>query len=218
MKHGLTIKGAIFDMDGVLVDSEKLYQRFWIQACADYGFVLTEEQSLSLRSNSPEVAIPKFKAWFGEDVNYNQLRDRRRKLMSEYIDANGVELKSGAEEIIEYLKSQDIKIALATASPLKRAEHYLSPYGLMEKFDAVVCGSMVEHGKPAPDIYLCAAKALDLNPCECIAVEDSPTGVRSSSAAGCVCVFVPDLTPPEEQISSLVYYIVKDLDEIRKIV
>ena len=157
-------KGAIFDMDGVLVDSERLYMRFWQEACAFNGFEMTGEMALSLRSNSPETAIPKFRMWFGESADYYGIRELRRKLMAEYIDKSGVDLKPGAQEIIEYLKQKGIKTALATASPVKRARHYLEPHGLFDKLDAVVSGTSVPRSKPAPDIYLAAAGLLGIPP------------------------------------------------------
>lgn len=211
------IKGVIFDMDGVLVDSERLYLKFWQEACSSFGLNLSEEQGLELRSNSPEEAIPKFNTWFGEAADYMQIRELRRKLMAEHIDKYGVELKPGAAELAEYLKSRGIKIALATASPIKRAERYLSTYGLFDKFDAVVGGGMVAQGKPAPDIYICAAHLLEL-PCkECIAVEDSPSGIISAHTADCVTVMIPDLTPPPDELLPMIDYVCENLWALKNI-
>ena len=207
-------RGVIFDMDGVLVDSERLYMRFWREACAEYGFTLTQEMALSLRSNSPETATPKFLKWFGETADYHRIRERRRRLMADYIDKNGVELKKGAAEILDYLKRKDILIALATASPVKRARHYLAPYGLFEKFDAVVSGSDIASSKPAPDIYIKAAQLLGLAPGECIAVEDSPSGIISAKTAGCFTVMIPDLTQPDGDIADYIDLVAQSLDDL----
>lgn len=212
------IHGVIFDMDGVLVDSERLYLRFWQEACAAYGFALSEEQGLSLRSNSPETAIPKFRAWFGEGADYAAIRDTRRELMARYIDENGVALKEGAAELVHYLKTHGIKIALATASPVKRAQYYLEPHGLFEQFDAVVSGADVAHSKPAPDIYLKAADALGLPPSQCMAVEDSPTGIAAAHAAGCFTVMIPDLTPPDKQTRLLTDCVLESLADIINVI
>ena len=208
------IQGVIFDMDGVLVDSERLYLRFWREACALYGFTLSEEQGLSLRSNSAETAIPKFRAWFGEGADYAAIRDTRRQLMAKYIDENGVALKEGAAEVITRLKQDGVKLALATASPVKRARYYLEPHGIFGQFDAVVSGTSVAHSKPAPDIYLKAAAALGLPPANCMAVEDSPTGIVSAHAAGCFTVMVPDLTPPDDETRRLTNCVVERLTDI----
>ena len=208
-------RGAIFDMDGVLVDSEKLYLRFWQEACAMAGFDMSREQALSLRSNSPETAIPKFLAWFGSNADYHKIRDLRRTMMAEFIDRNGVDIKDGAADILIYLKKKGCKTALATASPVRRAKHYLEPHGLFDKFDAVISGSDVLRSKPAPDIYLAAAKALGLPPEDCIAVEDSPSGILSAKSAGCFTVMVPDLTPPDDSLLPYIDRIAVSLAEIR---
>ena len=211
-------EGVIFDMDGVLVDSERLYMRFWREACAAYGFVLTQEMALSLRSNSPEAAIPKFRAWFGESADYHEIRALRRRLMAKYIDMNGVELKDGAAEIIDFLRGKGLKIALATASPVKRAMHYLQPHGLFEKFDAVVSGADIARSKPAPDIYIAAAKALGLPPEKCFAVEDSPAGIISARTAGCFTVMIPDLTPPDDDILPCIDCLADELNDLKALI
>lgn len=197
MKERAAIRGVIFDMDGVLVDSERLYLRFWREASAALGFSMSEEQALSLRSNSPEAAIPKFRAWFGEGADYYAIRELRRERMARYIDAHGVALKEGAADTLAALKTKGYRIALATSSPARRAAKYLPP-ALFDAFDAVVSGTDVARSKPAPDIYLRVAEALSLRPEQCMAVEDSPTGVEAARAAGCFTVMVPDMTQPDE--------------------
>ena len=214
MSLSRAIKGAVFDMDGVLVDSEKLYLRFWQEACAAYGLTLTHEQGLSLRSNSPEAAIPKFAAWFGKEADYYAIRELRRKRMADFIDRHGVECKPGAEAILRLLRSKGIRTALATASPVKRARHYLGPHGLFDLFDAVISGADIGRSKPAPDIYLAVAKAIGLSPEECIAVEDSPAGLISAKTAGCFTVMIPDLTQPEKDLTPYIDFLAKELTDI----
>ncbi len=205
-------------MDGVIVDSEKLYLRFWQEACAAFGFELSTEQGLSLRSNSPETAVPKFLAWFGDKADYHQIRDTRRKMMADHIDRYGVEIKPGASEVLDYLRNKGIKTALATASPVRRARHYLEPCGLYDKFDAVVSGADISRSKPAPDIYLRAAQLLKLCPEDCIAVEDSPSGIVSAKTAGCFTVMIPDLTPPDDEITGMIDLLAHDLRELKTLV
>lgn len=139
-------------------------------------------------------------------------------MMADYIDKYGVDMKDGAAEILSYLKEKGCKIALATASPVKRAKYYLEPYGLFDKFDAVISGSDVLRSKPAPDIYLAAAKALGLPPENCIAVEDSPSGILSAKSAGCFTVMVPDLTPPDDSLLPYIDRIAVSLADIRTII
>jgi HAD superfamily hydrolase (TIGR01509 family) len=201
-------------MDGVLVDSESLYMRFWQEACASFGYTLDWSQALSLRSNSPETATPKFRAWFGEEADYHAIRQVRREMMARYIDQIGVALKPGAAEVIGRLKADGLRLALATSSPLRRAEHYLAPHGILSQFDAVVCGTEVAHSKPAPDIYCHAAAALGLPPSECAAVEDSPSGIRSAHDAGCFTVMIPDLSEPDEEILPMIDCVLTSLEEL----
>lgn len=205
-------------MDGVLVDSERLYLRFWQEACAKFGFALSREQGLSLRSNSPETAIPKFMAWFGERADYTQIRDTRREIMERYIDKHGVKLKEGAAETMCYLAEHGIKTALATASPVSRAKQYLGPHGLFDKFDVVVSGAGVARSKPAPDIYLKAAAELGLSTSECMAVEDSPTGILSAHNAGCFTVMIPDLTQPDNETLLLTNCVLEKLTDIKQLI
>lgn len=212
------IRGVIFDMDGVLVDSERLYLQFWQEACANFGFELSEKQGLSLRSNSPETAIPKFILWFGEDADYMKIRDLRRELMAQYIDEYGINLKDGAIEIMDYLGQHGIKTALATSSPIRRARYYLEPHGLFEKFDAIVSGTSVANGKPAPDIYLKAINELGLTASECMAVEDSPTGIVSAHRAGCFTLMIPDLTMPDNDTLVMTDCVLDKLTDIKRII
>ena len=218
MEKNTVFKGAIFDMDGVLVDSEKLYLRFWQEACEAYGFSLSYEQALSLRSNSPEAAKPKFLKWFGEGADYFAIRELRRKLMAEYIDRNGVALKQDVEQVLRVLREKRIKLAVATASPMKRARHYLEPHGIFSLFDAVISGNDLIRSKPAPDIYIAAAKELGLSPHECIAVEDSPAGIISAKTAGCFTVMVPDLSPPDEYIMPSIDYLAVTISDILSLI
>ncbi len=211
------IKGAIFDMDGVLINSEILYQRFWIEALKFFGYNATENHILSLRSLTGKNAEKKLKSFFGEELNYKKVKEKRIELMDNYISKNGVEAKPGGNFILQYLKEKGIKLALATSSPLERAKEHLSLVGLYKYFDEFVCGSMVKNSKPQPDIYLLAAKKLNLPSEECIAVEDSPNGAIAGINAGCKTVFIPDLTPCPEELKSRIFALCSNLREIKDI-
>lgn len=208
------IKGFIFDMDGVLIDTEKLYNRFWCQAANEFGYPMKFEHALTIRSLSAQFAIPKLNSIFGEEFRYYDVKKRRIELMNDYIDNNGVEIKKGADVLIDYLKGNDIKIAVATSSDFERTKRYLSMVGLYNKIDEFVYGNQVQRSKPMPDIYLEAAKKLNLNPSDCIAVEDSQNGALSAISAGCKTIIVPDLDYPDEQMESKLYMVVDSLDGI----
>lgn len=200
----MDIKGVIFDMDGLMLDTEKLLKRFWIKAAGEYGFDMKTEHVLGIRSLAAKYAIPKLQGIFGEDFDYQKIRSRRIELMNDYIRENGIEKKKGLDELLEYLKGK-FSIAVATATDYERTEMYLKKVGVFEYFDKIICGPMVENGKPAPDIYLKAAEELGLPPEECAALEDSPNGILSAYRAGCKPIMVPDLSQPDEETMSMLY-------------
>lgn len=213
----INVKGVLFDMDGVILDTEKLYTRFWCEAAQDLGFPMTHEMALGMRSLSREVGERQLKAYLGEEVDYQQVRSKRIEMMSEFIKENGVELKPGIHELLDFLKENGIKTAVATSSPLDRTKEYLGQVGLVDAFDELVSGHMVEHGKPAPDIYLYAAKKLGLKPEECLVLEDSPTGLLAAYRAGCIPVMVPDQDQPDEETRNRAYAVVENLVAVKEL-
>lgn len=207
----MLIKAVIFDMDGVIVDTEKLLVKYWCQAANEMGFPMTREHALNLRSLSSRYAEPYLKGLFGDVFNYRKVRARRIELMEDDIDKNGVQIKPGLEELMNYLKENGYKIAVATATDFDRAVPYLQKAKVYGKLDAVCCGPQVEHGKPDPDIYLFAAQKLGVEPWECLAIEDSPNGIKSAYSAGMYTVMIPDLTQPDRELQSMIYMKCEDL-------
>lgn len=199
------IKGVIFDMDGLMIDTEKLLMKFWIQSANEYGFDMKKEHVLSIRSLAPEYAVGKLKSFLGDDFDYYKVKKRRIELMNDYISRYGIEKKYGIDELLRYLTENNIRKAVATATDIKRTEKYLSQLEIIDYFDKIVSASMVEHGKPAPDIYLAAAAGINLDPKECMALEDSPNGICSAYRAGCMPVMVPDLSQPDEETEKLLF-------------
>lgn len=210
----MQIKGVIFDMDGVLLDTEKLYVRFWCEAANFYGYNMQKRHALAIRSLARPFAIERLKGFFGQDFDYYAVHHKRVELMDKYINEHGVETKPGALQTLQYLKAHNYKIALATATNTERTERCLKQTGLYEYFDQILCASMVAKGKPEPDIYLKAAELLCLAPNECIAVEDSPNGVKSAYGAGCRVVMVPDLDLPDEDTEKMTCKVAKSLTEL----
>lgn len=209
------IKAVLFDMDGTLVDTEKYYRRFWPLAMAEFGYHLTDEQVLSMRSLGRPFAPARLKEWFGENLDYYAIRKRRTEIMEECLDREGIQLKPGAVEILEELKHRGILAAVATASPLERTEKYLSKTGIRSYFDRIISATQVKEGKPSPDIYLYACEQLGLAPSECMAVEDAPNGILSAYRAGLKVVMVPDQTQPDEELRKLLYGCVDRLDDLK---
>ncbi|MBQ1349827.1 MAG: HAD family phosphatase [Ruminococcus sp.] len=213
----MKIKGVISDMDGVILDSEKLYVRFWCEAGQFYGFPFERKHALGIRSMARPFAIERLQGWFGDSFDYDTVRNKRIELMNAYVEKHGIEAKPDAEKLLSYLKEKGIAVALATATPKDRAEEYLRRVGLLQYFDEVVSARMVKNGKPAPDIYLFAAEKLGLKPEECMALEDSQNGIRSANTAGCKTVMVPDLDGPTGEIMPLLYDVADGLWDVVRI-
>lgn len=212
------VKAVVFDMDGLILDTEKLLVKYWCQAANEFGFPMHREHALNIRSLARKFAVPYLQGIFGEEFDYVKIRSRRMELMTEALRQNGLETKRGIVELLDFLKEQGIPAAVATATDFERTKDYLTRVGIFSRFDKIVCATMVESGKPKPDIYLYAAQQLGLPPEQCMALEDSPNGVRSASAAGCITVMVPDLTPPDEELHKLIYAAADSLLDVRDII
>lgn len=208
------IKAVIFDMDGLILDTEKLLIRFWVQAANEAGFPMTREQALGIRSMHRSFAIPHLQEIFGKEFDYVKIRSRRMKLMNEWLDSHKLEIKPGVTELLDYLNGRNIPAAVCTATDFERTRDYLTRVGIFERFDKIICATMVEFGKPFPDIYLYAAEQLGLSPSECMALEDSPNGVKSAASAGCSTIMIPDLTEPDEELDGVNFTRVGSLSDI----
>lgn len=208
------IQTVIFDMDGTLIDTEKYYRVFWPKALATFGYTMTDEQALSMRSLGRPFAPVRLKEMFGEELDYYAVRNLRKDMMEEHLDRVGLELKPGVLECLQTLREKGVTIAIATATDMERTEKYLAKLGIREYFDRLISATMVKEGKPSPDIYLYACEQLGEKPENCIAVEDSPNGVLSAYRAGCKVVLVPDQTPADAEIGQYLYACIQRIDEV----
>lgn len=212
------VKAVIFDMDGVLIDTEKHYNAAWCEAARMAGFEnFQREHALMLRSCDARLASEMMKDIFGESFDYYAIREIRRSLVAERLDKYGLEKKPGIDDILAFLHERKIKAAVATATPIELTLQHLEKIGVRDQFDKIVSAKQVPNGKPAPDVYLFACEQIGESPSDCIAVEDSPNGIKSAYAAGCKPVMVPDLTQPDEEIRPILYAVVDTLEDIKEL-
>ncbi len=212
------IKAVLFDLDGTLTDTEKYYQTAWPEALRYFGYEVSDDIALEFRSLGRPFAPMRFKEMFGENFDYQAVREYRKSLVEGIIRENGIPLKPGAREILGWLRENGILTALVTANNYGRAERYLKKIELFDCFDKIICADMVQQGKPAPDIYTHACSELGMEPKVTFAVEDSPNGVTSAYLAGCNVIMVPDLTEPDEELMKKLYARVDKLLDIKELI
>ena len=168
-----------------------------MEACHFYGFPMTRQQSLQMRSLNKTAGQEKFHALFGPAADYTTIRQKRIELMDAFVEKEGVTAKPGIYALLDALDERGIPCAITSSSPRQRLESYLTPLNLYHRFQKVVSGYDVPRGKPEPDIYLRGAAELGLSPEVCLALEDSAAGILSAYRAGCLPVLIPDLDTPD---------------------
>lgn len=208
------IRGILFDMDGLVLDSERLYTRFWREAAHALGYPMTVAQSLGMRSLGKSLGQPYLEGLFGSGVDYTIMRNERIERMDAYVAQHGIPPKPGIFELLDYMEAKGIAAAITSSSPMESIQKHLSAVGLLHRFQKLCSGHNVPNGKPAPDIYLLGAKELGLDPSECLALEDSPTGILSAYRAGCLPVMVPDLDQPGDDTKQLLYAKADSLSDV----
>lgn len=196
------IDAVVFDMDGVIFDSEKIYLKCLTAVGEKYRIPDFEDLCYATIGTTDLHMKEVFLSHYGEDFPFDTYMDEMFVLFRKEAEG-GLPLKKGAREILAYLKENNIKVALATSTIREKALPEIRNAGLDPFFDQFICGDMIENGKPEPDIYLKACEALHVNPENACAIEDSFNGVRSASRAGMPVIMVPDLLQPDEEIREL---------------
>ena len=209
-------KAVVFDMDGVLVDTERIYRLCWKKNGVNIGISEDDMERVCDRvaGGNKTTNARVFKDIMGEDFEYLPFRQRTMDLFDEYVAEHGIDIKDHVAETLGFLKDRAVRIALATSTGRERAMQRLSDVGILDFFDEMVCGDEIVKGKPDPDIYIRACEQLGVSPAEAVAVEDSVNGVISADTAGLYTVMVVDLIKPNditEQHADQTFYDIKDI-------
>ena len=192
----LDIQGVIFDMDGLLFDTEALYIKSWPVVGEHMGLPITEEVARKTISRAGPETEEIFRAHYGSGFTLEKARPIIGKWIADYVAKHGLPVKPGAREIVQFVRDKGLPLALGSSNTKPVIEAFLEEAGLLSYFPIIVGGDMVARVKPAPDIFLRAAHELNLSPTQCLVFEDSLIGVEAAHAAGCVPVMVPDLLQP----------------------
>ena len=209
-------KAVIFDMDGVIFDTEKVYLDIWIEVFENYGYKMTKELYVNVMGTGRKNVIKTFLENFGDDLPIEKMYEEKDNQLFYIIENQGIPLKEGVKELFSMLKEKNYKIALATSAKRERVEKQIKDKWLKESFDAIVCGDDVEKGKPSPDIFLKAAKKIDVEPENCFVVEDSPAGIKAAFSGGMKGIHVEDLKAADEDILKYCEKNFKNLQEIKE--
>lgn len=209
-------RGAIFDMDGVLFDTERMYQETWREVALERGITLPDEYTYYVSGASRDGVYEAVRRFYHTDDPvrvtmevYERMRVKQQKPLP---------IKPGVKEIFTLLRERKIRTAVASSTFHEQVAYNLEHNGLDGFFDTVICGDEVTKAKPDPEIFLKAAEKLSLLPEECLVFEDSFNGIRAAHAAGCISVMVIDLMEPDEEIRSIADHIFSDLLEARVLI
>lgn len=205
------IQAAIFDMDGLMFDTERIHVETWLPAAKHFGYDVTEDVVIGAIGITRASGKLHFEKAYGKDFPFDDITSFRLVLASERIKENGIPIKPGLNQLLDYLKDNNIKIALGTSTERKRTEWYLDLAGLTSYFNAIVCGDDIKNSKPDPEIFLKAAGLVNTKPEYCIVFEDSFNGIRAAYAAKMHAIMVPDYLMPTAEIKQQCKLIVKTL-------
>lgn len=212
------VSGIIFDMDGVLIDSERQSNEGWLWAAGQLGVDMPMWLIDSFKGAPAELCCKFFDDYYKGVIDYWEAKELRTQHVYKIRETEGIPVKKGVKDIFEYIRNNGLKCAVATSTRRESAEKTLHEIEVWDYLDAVVYGDEVEHGKPEPDIFLRAAKAIGISPSEAVVVEDSINGIKAGYAAGMRVVHIPDTIAIDDDIRKLTYMVCDDLNGLIDVV
>ena len=208
------ISAVIFDMDGLMTDTERLFIDMWCQIMRERGLPERDDVVKYCIGQAHDLTEQYVAQELGQDFDYVSVLKEINRRSLKYFEEVGVPVKSGLHELMNYLRKENIPCAVATSTKSEYAKSRLRGAGALDYIQVLITGDMVEHGKPDPEIYLKAAAALDVPPESCLVLEDSPHGIEAAYRAGCIPVMIPDLREPDDRTKAMLFDLKESLAEI----
>ncbi len=209
------MKAVVFDMDGLMFDTERVFVQAWDYAGEKMGLGKTGYMTLKTLGMNVNLSRQVWIEEFGERYNEENLRKYSKEFLFDFYSKNKVPVKKGLYVLLDYLKDNGYKLAVASSTNRREVEHHLKDAGVFEYFDAVICGDMVTKSKPEPEIYLKACEAIGVEPADAVALEDSKNGLLSAHRAGMKVIMVPDLWEADEEVKGFLWTMCEDLEEVK---
>ncbi|MBQ6554733.1 MAG: HAD family phosphatase [Firmicutes bacterium] len=210
------IKAIIFDMDGVIFDSERLILDCWIKVGKKYGIEDVETTCRACIGINREATHETFFRRYGENFDYDKYRTEASRMFFDSLENGVLPIKAGVFELLEYVAENGIPAAIASSTRTETVTKELKDAGLYKYFRKIIGGDMVSRSKPAPDIFLFAAERLGVEPEKCLVIEDSHNGVRAAANANMHCIMVPDLLPPTDEMRAAADEILPTLFDVKE--
>ena len=208
------IKAIIFDMDGLMIDSERVTFECYQERLKDMNLTMDEEFYKTLLGKPIKGIYQRFYDVYGNDFPIQNVIQDVHQLMAERFETEGVPVKKGLVELLHYFKDNNYKTIVATSSNRDRVDKILAQAKITEFFDDSICGDEVTKGKPNPEVFLKSCQKLGVNVDEAIVLEDSEAGIQASYDANIKVICIPDMKYPEKQYEEKTFKILKDLTEV----